>query len=188
MTAIECIEAEGLQGATIRNIADQAGVNVAAINYHFGSKEQLLKIVLNTTLNEGFVNNIKDYEDLWQNDTIKALQSFLKDTLQGAVNYPNLTKAHLSETYNKSNYDTNSVQRINAFLIEFHELIKGILNSDDEMESKMAVVQLFSSFMMIGMMPDLFNDFLNIDLKESENQQKFVQTLINNFSNKNKKI
>ena len=84
MTAIECIESEGLQGVTIRKIADQAGVNVAAINYHFGSKEQLFKIVMNSTLNESFVNNIQDYEDLWLCDTKKALQLFLEDTLQGA--------------------------------------------------------------------------------------------------------
>ncbi len=36
----------GLEGTTVRAIADKAGVNIAAINYHFGSKENLYREVL----------------------------------------------------------------------------------------------------------------------------------------------
>jgi len=32
----------GIQGTSIRTITDQAGVNVAAVNYHFGSKDQMV--------------------------------------------------------------------------------------------------------------------------------------------------
>lgn len=35
---------------TIKDIADMSFVNIAAVNYHFGSKEQLLKIVINEVL------------------------------------------------------------------------------------------------------------------------------------------
>ena len=180
-TTIECIEQEGIQGATIRKIADLAGVNVAAINYHFGSKEQLFKIVMNATLNESFVQNINDYKEMWQSDTKKALQLFFEDTLEGAINYPNITKAHLADTFNKSDYNTNTVHRFNEFLTTLHDLIKLELRSETKIESKIAVSQLFASILMIGMMPDLLNEFLNFDLKNKENQQIFVQTLLNNF-------
>lgn len=179
--AIECIEREGIQNVTIRKIADLAGVNVAAINYHFGSKEQLFEIVMDATLNESFVNNIKDYENLWQSDTKKALQYFLEDTLEGAINYPNITKAHLADTFNKSDYNTNTVHRFNDFLTTLHNLIKHELRSETKIESKIAVSQLFSSVLIMGMMPDLFSKFLNIDLKDKENQQIFVQILLDNF-------
>ncbi|MCK4614381.1 MAG: TetR/AcrR family transcriptional regulator [Thermoplasmata archaeon] len=36
----------GPEGATIRRITQEAGVNVAAVNYHFGSKEDLGKALL----------------------------------------------------------------------------------------------------------------------------------------------
>lgn len=37
---------EGLEGATTRRITQEAGVNIAAVNYHFGSKEELAKALL----------------------------------------------------------------------------------------------------------------------------------------------
>ena len=181
LKAIECIESEGFQNATVRKIAESANVNIAAINYHFGSKEQLFQIVMDATLEESFVQNINDYEEMWQDDTKKALQLFLEDTIEGAINFPNITKAHLADTFNKSDYRTNTVQRLNGFLSEFHGLIKNVIRSENEAKNKTAVVQLFSSILMVGMMPDLFSEFLNYDLKDKENQKNFVETILENY-------
>jgi TetR/AcrR family transcriptional regulator, regulator of cefoperazone and chloramphenicol sensitivity len=46
--ASELFAATGLHGATVRDIARAAGANVAAANYHFGSKEELYLEVLRT--------------------------------------------------------------------------------------------------------------------------------------------
>ena len=37
---------EGYQSTSLRAITKKAGANIAAINYHFGSKEELLKFVI----------------------------------------------------------------------------------------------------------------------------------------------
>ncbi len=47
LAAGEIFASKGLKGASIRAIAKKAKVNIAAINYHFGSKENLYKEVLN---------------------------------------------------------------------------------------------------------------------------------------------
>lgn len=46
--ALDLIRSEGLAALTIRTIAERAGVNVAAVSYHFGSKEALVEEVLLT--------------------------------------------------------------------------------------------------------------------------------------------
>ncbi|MBF0312998.1 MAG: TetR/AcrR family transcriptional regulator [Oligoflexia bacterium] len=46
--ARELFSCKGYHSASIREIAKKAGVNVASINYHFGSKENLLLTVMET--------------------------------------------------------------------------------------------------------------------------------------------
>ncbi|QFG29381.1 TetR/AcrR family transcriptional regulator [Pseudomonas umsongensis] len=53
--ALACLIADGVAGATTRKIAAQAGVPLAALHYHFSSKESLLFAVL-----EGLAKKLKD--------------------------------------------------------------------------------------------------------------------------------
>jgi len=47
---IACIEQDGIDNLTTRKIAEQAGVNIAAINYYFRSKERLVEEAKQMTL------------------------------------------------------------------------------------------------------------------------------------------
>lgn len=44
--AVEMFSKYGFDGATLRQITDLAGVNVAAVNYYFSSKDELMRLVL----------------------------------------------------------------------------------------------------------------------------------------------
>lgn len=49
----ELFAAQGFEGASVRAIAEKAGANVASINYHFGSKENLYTEVMRYVVYRG---------------------------------------------------------------------------------------------------------------------------------------
>ena len=43
---------QGFNGTSLREITSRAEVNLAAVNYHFGSKKELIKSVMSRYMNE----------------------------------------------------------------------------------------------------------------------------------------
>ncbi|MBE9605142.1 TetR family transcriptional regulator [Acetobacteraceae bacterium H6797] len=50
--ALEAFAERGFDGASLKEITDRAGANIAAVNYHFRSKDQLIRQVLDRFLGE----------------------------------------------------------------------------------------------------------------------------------------
>lgn len=65
----------GLEGASIRAIAEKANANIAAINYHFGSKESLFLAVLNHLMQENY-RRINTDEYLARARTLRKPEEF----------------------------------------------------------------------------------------------------------------
>ena len=117
LAAIDEIEAVGLRQLTVRRIAKRAEANIAAISYHFGSKEALVSAVLESTL----AHMIEDAQAILDgrmsaqaalcggvgaprpsslggpDAAAEALAEFLRYLLIGAGRYPRLLRAHIDE-------------------------------------------------------------------------------------------
>lgn len=67
--------AQGFDGTSVRDIAQQAGVNVAMISYYFGSKDKLLLAVFNYRISAGrlVLEHLVNDKDLHPLDKIDAL-------------------------------------------------------------------------------------------------------------------
>ena len=73
-SAEQIFAVKGYDGASIREITALAKVNLAAIHYHFGSKEKLLQIVLNRKLEWLNKRRLKALTDLEKNSKFKPLK------------------------------------------------------------------------------------------------------------------
>lgn len=88
----ELFAERGYRGTTMRAIADAAGVNLAAANYHFGSKQRLLAATLRR-----HVDPINAARASWLNELeanpaamnlVAVLRAFVEPALQGTANGP----------------------------------------------------------------------------------------------------
>jgi AcrR family transcriptional regulator len=71
--AKRCLLEKGYAKTTARDIADAAGVSLAAIGYHYGSKESLLEQAFMTAMEEWFAD---DAEDRHQEAAAGSLERF----------------------------------------------------------------------------------------------------------------
>jgi AcrR family transcriptional regulator len=174
--AIECIEEFGLKGATNRRIAEKAGVNLAAINYYFRSKENLIARVMETTLNNAF-----DWEDIQELPGSTAKErciAVFDDLIEGGCNYPGITRAHFYDLIADGNYDSQIVKRYNEFIKKLSEDLfkRGTPLTREQLN--LAVSQIASACFMAILAPKLNEDSLGLNFCNSETRHQFVTTLV----------
>ena len=93
-STVELIKSVGIDGLSVRKIAELADVNVASINYHFGSKDKLVNEILKASLFEfRGTFNILDNAEI---SPLKRLRQFLLDYLFLLKAHPELFKIVLS--------------------------------------------------------------------------------------------
>ncbi len=79
----EVFAEQGYQAATVRDICQRAGANVAAINYHFGGKEKLYEAVLNYVHKRSFQHATR--EQLQDGPPEQRLRLFIRGLFRGIL-------------------------------------------------------------------------------------------------------
>lgn len=109
-TAEKVFAAFGYEGASTRFLASEAGVNIAMINYYFGSKESLLQAVLQRRM-AGVRNQLEE---------VKELNAPAWDKLNRALDIY-LTKASANNSFHRIIYreiSLNQRSEMSDFLSE----------------------------------------------------------------------
>lgn len=101
--AIEQIEALGLGNATVRAIAAAAGMNVASVNYHFGSKANLVSAALDLSI-ANMMQDVDAYLERVDSAPGPVLGDLFSYLLEGALRYPRLSRAHLRPAFESEDY------------------------------------------------------------------------------------
>ncbi len=175
--AIECVEEFGLTGATNRRISEKAGVNLAAINYYFRSKENLIDKVMETTLNNAF--DWSDFERLPGENAKAHCIAIFEDLIIGGIAYPGISRAHFHELLTTGNYDSTIVKSYSDFLIKLCDDLtqRGINTPKDQLT--LACAQIAYACFMAILSPRLNNDAVGINLEDPETRHRFVSELVN---------
>jgi AcrR family transcriptional regulator len=173
----------GYEGASTRHLANEAGVNMAMLNYYFGSKDGLLKAVLERRfsgtrqiLNEVKEQNISSWEKL-----LLAFDFYLnKITSNNNFHRMIHREISLSQRSEMSDFISDNTFRN---LSVFREIIEeGIA---DKTFRKVDVEMLIAS--IVGTMYYLINSnqvtkrLMNMDLQDRDTMQNEVKPRIKKF-------
>jgi AcrR family transcriptional regulator len=174
---IECIEKHGVQGATIRRIAEMAGVNSAAISYYFRSKDRLMALAMERALENAF-----DWQDFSSSEDLppkERLVAILEDLMQGALRYPGTARALFYASLMEGDYDIPAVKRLNRFLEDLLEDLRFRGLSADPARLRTAIAQITAaSFMLAALLPRVFDDFVGGSFADSEFRSRYLRELV----------
>lgn len=174
--AVDCIEQYGIQGTTNRRIAEMAGINSAAINYYFRSKDTLIRRVMEVTLDNAF-----DWEDFSQFAGLPPVEktiAIFEDLARGGIRYPGMTRAHFFDLLSGGSYDGLIVERFTGFVNRLsEELEKDNLKMEKE-ELDLACMQISAAVMMMILTPSLFQSRFHFDLHDEAARRRFITRLV----------
>jgi AcrR family transcriptional regulator len=174
---ITCIERDGLDATGIREIAREAQVNSAAISYYFRSKEKLLALAIEQTLDQAFGHVLADFDKL-RADGVGVREAFeivLEDVVGNATRYPRIAHAHFREVLVHQRYEGMAIQRLNAFLGELAARLAPAAPHLTQDTLRMALAQVWSSLLLLSMMPKLFDPFILLDFGTLETRRAWVK-------------
>jgi AcrR family transcriptional regulator len=174
--AVECIERYGINGTTNRRIAALAGVNSAAINYYFRSKEILVQRCMQVTLENAFGEH--EFDDLPEGPAAERMEAMFDHLIEGGCQYPGITRAHFYELITEGNYSSLAVTKIN----EYVERLVGDLTAHGanpaDGQLRLACAQIASAAFMMILAPRLFERSFGLDMADEPARKAFIHRLI----------
>lgn len=149
--AIGILEKDGARGITTRRIAAEAGVNTAAVNYYFRSKNELVRQVLSLTLSHGFADWIEVLQDR-SLDSPSRLYAALSIMLEGIERNPGVVRAHMFESGVMEESRVELGGHLSSFLDAAASLLSpyGVPEADLRLRLGIAVLAVMSA----GLMPE----------------------------------
>ncbi len=177
LAAIDCIEKYGFQGATNRKIAAAANVNLAAINYYFRSKENLITRCMEVTLDNAF--GWEGLSSSLSGTPEERCAAIFDELIQGGLNYPGLTRAHFYKLASEGKYDALLIEKLNGFIENLADDLAAHGARLDLEELRLACIQIASSVLMMILTPQLFEQKFGLNLRDPAIRKKFVQRLVN---------
>jgi TetR/AcrR family transcriptional regulator, regulator of cefoperazone and chloramphenicol sensitivity len=174
--AVECIEKYGIKGTTIRQIAEQAGVNIAAINYYFRSKDVLIERCMQQTLHNAF-----DWDDLIQlpGDTAaEHCKAIFNDILKGGLNYPGIARSHFYDLLVDGKYTSPLSSALNGFIDNLVTDMKAKGATLPDAELYLACIQITNAVLMFILSPRLYEEKYGLNLQNPEMRKEYVNRLV----------
>ena len=169
---IELIEVSdgNIRNITARSIADKGGVSLGLINYHFGSKDNLITICCNRIINMTLLSMSPEMVDYAKEDGLtdqERLISFAKQTFEFIYENSSTVKISILSDLQDYSPDCNSALTQKGFLLA----LRGDMS---EVQKKHIAFSLASIMQAAFLAGDNAKQITGYDLKTKKQREKFI--------------
>lgn len=182
--ALARVDRVGLDGLTVREIAGAANVNLAAINYYFGSKARLLEEVVDRAGREGLWGTLDELRALIEDnrgDIRSGLEEYLSEFLPSMLAHPRRLELRLHAPLRDQEYGGQRVRELTEYLEGFREVVGPALRAGSPDAQRAAVTQFWATLLSLGLMPRLFEGFAGPHALEGEGLDRWVARLLDHY-------
>jgi AcrR family transcriptional regulator len=176
LKTIDAIEKYGLQNLTTRVIADEAGVNNAALHYYYGTKENLVEQALAQTIQ----HMLEDTgEILARSDSLDTrLYALFEYLIDGVLNFPNIIRAHIQGPLMEGIPDSPFMLMLDTWLASIYDELEPSASDEQKLNLRMAVYAAISTCLLTGLMPLGSQNGPWVDPHTKDGRAQFIQYLV----------
>jgi TetR/AcrR family transcriptional regulator, regulator of cefoperazone and chloramphenicol sensitivity len=187
-TATELFIERGFDKTTIRDICAAAGVNVAAVNYHFRGKQQLIEAIIDSIVERRSEQRLKilsnrtiSNETEWRQVIINFINSMVLDNDSGSKNEFILVRLFMSGLKNPPEFFAKIHHKyfepLDRELIRYIEM--GLSDDAPQGSAALWVMTIISQCLLFRQHHNILNNLSNIDFTQPENSEILAKHIAN---------
>jgi Transcriptional regulator len=174
---------EGFQNVTIRKIAAAADVNIASINYHFGSKDNVINEALKC-LTSKFITSFKILDDK-RLPPIERMRNFLRSYSDVSVEYPDVFRNFVSKLIYNEELEAEYIKFIQQEGIKsIRNILEELTGIKDDNHLYMIGLQMISSLIFPILLNNKVESIINLNYKDKNVRYEYVELLIKSIQHK----
>ena len=177
---VTCIEKYGIDKLTTRKIAEEAGTNIASINYHFRSKDELVAETLSMTIKH-MMEDVYVAMDDTQGPFEKKLEDVFFYLLDGCLRFPGISTAHLYKAISEKQYDSIGARAIRDVFERLVEKAVKEYPDRDADEIRLRLSQIMASIMFSMLAPNFLSVAKKFQLTSPENARSLAISYVEIF-------
>jgi AcrR family transcriptional regulator len=176
--ALKLIAEKGNLNFTIREVVLDADVNIASVNYYFGTKKKLIQ-----EIEKKFIGNLLEFQNILKDTQIEPKQRLIKWTsnvFEYMIDNPGLISILNNKLIFTEDIDTTFklfLQENNKYLAQ---IIREITSIEEEI-LKFKIVQINAGLFFPMIFVNNSENLFGFSLKDLENRNKYIKSIIDSI-------
>ena len=173
---LNIIQKQGIDEVSIRKIASSAKVNIASINYYYGSKENVINEVIQYLM--GRVNKVFLILDDTKISPEKRLTEFINNFIDNIASCPVAFKGSTCRMIKDEILPAELITSMRENYQKLRGAVKELASTDDDELVTMKMFQLLSSVIYPVAIGEYAYKLSGVDLTQPEPRKKYISLVI----------